>query len=69
MNERATLYSVPEAIASELHLTRIRVHDGKGFYLLSASDLRPYGIAQALAEGAVTVTAEEAKEKFFNQNL
>ena len=45
MNERTTLYSVPEAIASELHLTRIRVHDGKGFYLLSASDLRPYGIA------------------------
>lgn len=69
MNERTTLYSVPEAIASELHLTRIRVHDGKGFYLLSASDLRPYGIAKALAEGAVTVTAEEAKIKFFNQNL
>ena len=69
MNERTTLYSVPEAIASELLLTRIRVHDGKGFYLLSASDLRPYGIAKALAEGAVTVTAEEAKIKFFNQNL
>ena len=53
MNDRVTIYAVPEAIASELNLTRIRVHDGKGFYLLSASDLRPYGIARALGEGAV----------------
>ena len=65
MNERTILYSVPEAIASELHLTRIRVHDGNGFYLLSASDLRPYGIERALGEGAATLTFEEAKTRFF----
>ena len=29
MNDRVTIYAVPEAIASELNLSRIRVHDGK----------------------------------------
>ena len=65
MNDRVTVYAVPEAIASELNLSRIRVHDGKGFYLLSASDLRPYGIERALGEGAATLTFEEAKTRFF----
>ena len=64
MNDRVTVYAVPEAIASELNLSRIRVHDGKGFYLLSASDLRPYGIERALGEGAATLTFEEAKTRF-----
>ena len=68
MNDRVTIYAVPEAIASELNLTRIRVHDGKGFYLLSASDLRPYGIARALGEGAVVVTAGDAKARFFSKS-
>lgn len=68
MNDRVTVYAVPEAIASELNLTRIRVHDGKGFYLLSASDLRPYGIARALGEGAVVVTAEDAEARFFSKS-
>jgi len=68
MNDRVTIYAVPEAIASELNLTRIRVHDGKGFYLLSASDLRPYGIARALGEGAVVVPAEDAKARFFSKS-
>ena len=68
MNDRVTVYAVPEAIASELNLSRIRVHDGKGFYLLSASDLRPYGIARALGEGAVVVTAEDAKVRFFSKS-
>lgn len=67
MNDRVTIYAVPEAIASELNLTRIRACDGKGFYLLSASDLRPYGIARALGEGAVVVTAEDAKARFFSK--
>lgn len=65
MAKDVTIYAVPEAIASALHLTRFRVDDGKGFYLLSASDLRPYGITRALAEGAVTVTSKEAKTRFF----
>lgn len=68
MNDRVTIYAVPEAIASELNLSRIRVHDGKGFYLLSASDLRPYGIARALGEGAVVVTAGDAKARFFSKS-
>lgn len=68
MNDRVTIYAVPGTIASELHLTRIRVHDGNGFYLLSASDLRPYGIARALGEGAVTVTSEDAKARFFSKS-
>lgn len=67
MNDRTTLYSVPEAIALELYLTRYRVHDGKGFYLLSATDLRPYGIVRALGEGAAAVTTGEAKTRFFSK--
>ena len=62
------MYAVPGAIASDLHLTRFRVNDEKGFYLLSASDLRPYGIARALGEGAVVVPAEDAKARFFSKS-
>ena len=60
------MYAVPEAIVSELHLTTIRRSDGKGFHLLSASDLRPYGIARALSEGAEPLTTDEAKLRFCN---
>ena len=48
-------YAVPGAIARELHLTDIRRTCGTDTYLLSAADLRPYGIARALAEGAKVV--------------
>ena len=61
------MYAVPGAIASDLHLTRFRVNDEKGFYLLSASDLRPYGIARALMEGAENVSPEEARVRFFSK--
>ena len=68
MAKDVTIYAVPEAIASALHLTRIRVNDDKGFYLLSASDLRPYGITRALAEGAVIMTSKEARARFFSKS-
>ncbi|EJX03099.1 hypothetical protein EVA_08790 [gut metagenome] len=57
-------YAVPEAIVRELGLTGLRRDDAKGHWLLSAGDLRPYGIDKALSEGARTVTAEEVKEMF-----
>lgn len=64
MAKNVTMYAVSEAIASELRLTAIRRSDGKGSYLLSASDLRPYGIARALSEGAEQLTTDEAKLRF-----
>lgn len=64
MKKKTTMYAVPEAIASELHLTRIRSSNGSNMYLLSVSDLRPYGVARALAEGAVALTEREAKTNF-----
>ena len=67
MAREVTMYAAPEAIASELRLTKMRRSDGKGLYLLSASDLRPYGINRALSEGAVAMTAKEAKSHFINQ--
>lgn len=53
------MYSVPEAIVSELNLKDYRQSDGKGNYLLSSRDLRCYGIDKAISEGAVLV-----KQKF-----
>lgn len=61
---RARMYSVPDAIAQELRLGDYRRHDGEGHTLLSARDLTAYGVEKALSEGAVEITAEEAKEKF-----
>ncbi len=58
------MYAVPGAIASELNLTDYRQTDGKGKYLLSQRDLRCYGIEKALEEGAVELTADEAKIMF-----
>lgn len=58
------MYAVPGAIASELNLKDYRQTDGKGNYLLSQRDLRCYGIEKALEEGAVELTADEAKIMF-----
>lgn len=58
------MYAVPDAIASELNLKDYRQTDGKGNYLLSQRDLRCYGIEKALEEGAVELTAAEAKIMF-----
>lgn len=58
------IYAVPGAIASELNLTDYRQTNGKGKYLLSQRDLRCYGIEKALEEGAVELTADEAKIMF-----
>ena len=68
MAKNVTMYAVPEAIVSELHLTKIRRSDGRGLYLLSASDLRPYGIARALSEGAVPLASSDAKLRFLTYN-
>lgn len=67
MNDDMTktkMYAVPEAIASGLRLTKIRRSDGRGFFLLSQSDLRPYGVAAALRDGAREVASSEAKAMF-----
>lgn len=58
------MYAVPGQIASELNLKDYRHSDGKGNYLLSQRDLRCYGIENALEEGAVELTADEAKRMF-----
>lgn len=58
------MYAVPGPIASELNLKDYRQSDGKGKYLLSQRDLRCYGIEKALEEGAVELTADEAKRMF-----
>lgn len=61
---RPRLFSVPEAIASELNLTEIRRHDGHGHALLSGRDLACYGVDEAVADGAEELTPEGAKERF-----
>ena len=58
------MYSVPEAIVSELNLKDYRQSDGKGNYVLSSRDLRCYGIDKAISEGAVLIQADEEKQKF-----
>ena len=55
---RPRLFSVPEAIATELNLTELRTHDGAG------RDLAIYGIDKALDEGAEELSPDEAKEIF-----
>lgn len=55
-------YLVPEAIVFGLGLKDFRTGDGKGNYILSQSDLDPYGIEKALDEGAKTLSNEEVAE-------
>ncbi len=55
-------YLVPEAIAFGLGLKDFRTGDGKGNYILSQSDLDPYGIDKALVEGAREITSDEVNE-------
>ena len=61
---RPRLFSVPEAIATELNLTELRTHDGAGRVLLSGRDLAIDGIDKALDEGAEELSPDEAKEIF-----
>lgn len=61
---RPRLFSVPEAMASELNLTELRTHDGKGRVLLSGRDLACYGLEKAVEDGAEEITPDEAKEIF-----
>lgn len=46
-------YLTPQRIAERLNLTAIRKSTADGMYLLSESDLQPYGIDKAVREGAI----------------
>ena len=61
---RPRLFSVPEAIATELNLTELRTHDGAGRVLLSGRDLAIYGIDKALDEGRGGYRPMRQKEIF-----
>jgi hypothetical protein len=63
MNSYA-FYSVPEGIALVLGLAPYRRTDGKGNYLLSANDLRAYGLDKALSEGATGILASQVLKQF-----
>jgi hypothetical protein len=61
-------FAVPARIAAELGLTAYRRTDGNGYYMLSNTDLRPYGLERALTEGAFGLRADEGLKKFFFEN-
>lgn len=56
-------YLVPGEIAESLDLTAIRKKTPGGMFLLSESDLLPYGIDRALNEGAVILSDNKPKEQ------
>lgn len=60
-------YAVPKSIAKALGMEQYRLHDDEGYYLLSAGDLRAYTITRALSEGAIKLSADEAKKRFKNK--
>lgn len=49
-------YLTPTEIAEALNLTQLRKHSPGGMYLLSESDLVPYGIERAINEGAIELS-------------
>lgn len=49
-------YLTPPKIAEALNLTQLRKHSPGGMYLLSESDLVPYGIERAINEGAIELS-------------
>lgn len=61
-------YLVPESIVFGLGLKDFRAGDGKGNYILSQSDLDPYGIDKALDEGAKELTSDEVNGIINNIN-
>ena len=61
---RPRFFSVPADVADTLVRRDLRRHwteDGMVRVLLSSSDLYPYGIDRALAEGAVELSLEQVK--------
>ena len=62
------VYLVPRSVAEQLRLTDIRLQTPDGRYILSAHDIRPYGLENALRDGAVEMPVEEAKEKYHHSN-
>lgn len=53
-------YIVPRKIAESLDLTALRKCTPSGLYLLSESDLLPYGVDRAISEGAQALTSPAA---------
>ena len=49
-------YLTPASIAEALNLTQLRKHSPGGMYLLSESDLVPYGIERAINGGAIVLS-------------
>lgn len=56
-------YLVPGEIAESLDLTAIRKKTPGGMFLLSESDLLPYGIDRALNEEAIILSDNKPKEQ------
>lgn len=50
-------YIVPREIAESLDLTGLRMSTSDGRFLLSESDLLPYGLERAVSEGSLTLTS------------
>ena len=55
-------YLVPGEVAGKLNLTEIRKRTPDGMFLLSESDLLPYGAERAKEEGAVMLSNERRQD-------
>ncbi|SDZ94959.1 hypothetical protein SAMN05216455_10235 [Segatella bryantii] len=60
-------YLIPAELAECLGLTSFRRGNTNG-YVVTSGDLAPYGISEALADGAQPLTEDEAKEYIKNIN-
>jgi hypothetical protein len=56
------VYDVPKSIADSLCISKYRLNI-EDRYLLSSDDLQPYGIDQAIQDGAKETTIEQFKNK------
>jgi len=56
-------YIVPGEIAESLDLTTIRKKSPGGMFLLSESDLLPYGIERAMSDGAIILSDNNPEEQ------
>lgn len=54
-------YIVPRKIAESLDLTALRKCTPSGLFLLSESDLLPYGVERAISEGAQALIQPSAE--------
>lgn len=61
-------YLIPAALAESLGLTSYR-HGNANGYVVTSGDLTPYGISEAVADGAQPLTEKEAKEYIKNIDM